>query len=88
MRNIREDAGEHLNQDRLAGARMPSPMKVEEKAAESTKGFIAGRSRRAISILASFSAGYLGDVVADDLLGLLEGHHQGLRFCPGATSNR
>lgn len=78
-----QHAGEHLDQDRLASARHAVADEGEEKTAEFDE-----RVHLPVEVVGHQHLGelqrlVLGDVVADDLLGLLEGHHQRLALLPG-----
>ena len=78
-----DQAGDHLDQRRLAGARRAVADEGEQEAAE-----LDERVQLALEIIGHQHLGELdrlvfGDVVADDLFRLLEGHHQRLRLLAG-----
>jgi hypothetical protein len=75
-----DQAGDHLDQRRLAGAGRAVADEGEQEAAE-----LDERVHLALEVVGHQHLGQLhrlvfGDVVADDLVGLLEGHHQRLGF--------
>ena len=80
---IVDQAGDHLDQRRLAGAGRAVADEGEQEAAE-----LDERVQLALEIIGHHHLGeldrlVLGDVVADDLFRLLEGHHQRLRLLAG-----
>ena len=78
-----DEAGDHLDQRRLAGAGRAVADEGEQEAAE-----LDERVELAVEIIGHHHLGELdrlvfGDVVADDFFRLLEGHHQRLRLLAG-----